>query len=84
LPLQEGWPAFCELVCTVGAKSFGVSSHSLLTSSLQSWRSSEIVVAALEKAEATDMPRRAAFLKSVAEVEAMLKSIDTAKGLLSS
>jgi hypothetical protein len=79
LPLREGWPAFCELVCAIGGKPLGVSCHSLIASSLRSWRLSETVVAAREKVETTDMPHKAAFLKSVAEVEAMLEGIDRMK-----
>jgi hypothetical protein len=74
LPLEEGWVAFCKIVCDVGSGSRFFDPQSLAATSLRSWRLSEIVRASLEKGQ-DDMPHKEAFTKAVIEVDEAMKVV---------
>jgi hypothetical protein len=74
LPLQEGWFAFCKIVCAVGGSSLSFHPQSLAVSSLRSWRFSDVVRASLEKRQYV-MPHKEAFAKAVSEVDEAMKVV---------
>jgi hypothetical protein len=74
LPLEEGWSAFCKIVCDVGGGSRSFDPQSLAVSSLRSWQFSDIVRASLEKRQ-DDMPNKEAFAKAVIEVDEVMKVV---------